>query len=120
MKHARPDYQDLLALDERIPEDEPVFMFRAQDMFSSTAIQAYIDIVRTERIKLEGGIAVQEAQYQQARTQNPGEALTTYAAIREQIAQAKLMINNLKAIEREADTHCSLFRAWPTKKVPDL
>lgn len=40
MKHARSDYNDPdLAL--RIPDDEPVFLIRAQDIVSGDAVRAW-------------------------------------------------------------------------------
>lgn len=32
MKHARPDYNRIQDPDDKIPEDEPVFLLRAQDV----------------------------------------------------------------------------------------
>jgi len=43
MKHAREDYNDLTALDKRIPADEPVFLFRGQDKFAVRAVLYYAD-----------------------------------------------------------------------------
>lgn len=42
MKHSRPDYQDrIVDLKNIIPEDEPVFLLRGQDLATPTAIHAW-------------------------------------------------------------------------------
>ena len=43
MKHNRKDYNNLAALDARIPDDEPVFLLRGQDAAAATAVRAYAD-----------------------------------------------------------------------------
>ena len=39
MKHARPDYDNVNALNKKIPQDEPVFLIRAQDMASADTLR---------------------------------------------------------------------------------
>jgi hypothetical protein len=41
MKHARPDYDRIQDPAGLIPEDEPVFLLRAQDLAAPGAIQAW-------------------------------------------------------------------------------
>lgn len=46
MKHARADYDEIQDPREEIPEDEPVFILRGQDVCTPVAMQAYIDSAR--------------------------------------------------------------------------
>jgi hypothetical protein len=39
MLHARSDYQDLEALDKKIPRKEPVFLIRAQDLVAADVVR---------------------------------------------------------------------------------
>ena len=39
MLHARKDYQDLDVLDKKIPNKEPVFLIRAQDIVSADVVR---------------------------------------------------------------------------------
>lgn len=49
MKHGRPDYQGrIVDLEEKIPENEPVFLIRAQDMQSGPALRAYAKLVQAD------------------------------------------------------------------------
>jgi hypothetical protein len=41
MKHAREDYNRIQDPDGLIPEDEPVFLLRAQDAWAATALRIY-------------------------------------------------------------------------------
>jgi hypothetical protein len=41
MKHARPDYDDIQDPSGRIPEDEPVFLLRAQDILAPDLVAAW-------------------------------------------------------------------------------
>lgn len=41
MKHARPDYNRIQDPDNKIPENEPVFLLRAQDVAASLAVDAW-------------------------------------------------------------------------------
>lgn len=43
MKHARSDY-NTADLDLRIPDDEPVFLIRAQDIVGAAAVRAWADL----------------------------------------------------------------------------
>ncbi len=43
MIHARDDYNDLAALDARIPAAEPVFLIRGQDSAGPAAVRAWAD-----------------------------------------------------------------------------
>lgn len=59
MKHAREDYnrfQDPLGL---IPEDEPVMIFRGQDRFATVALDAYVDVLRSEGVAEDVADAVE-------------------------------------------------------------
>lgn len=47
MKHFRPDYQDrIVDLEGKIPDHEPVVLFRAQDECAIHAIDAYIEALQ--------------------------------------------------------------------------
>lgn len=41
MKHARPDYARIQDPQNLIPDDEPVFLLRAQDRFAATIVRMY-------------------------------------------------------------------------------
>ncbi len=41
MKHARPDYNRIQDPAGLIPENEPVFLIRGQDIFGATAVRLY-------------------------------------------------------------------------------
>lgn len=41
MKHAREDYNRIQDPEGKIPEDEPVFLIRAQDLAGPAAVNAY-------------------------------------------------------------------------------
>jgi hypothetical protein len=43
MQHLRSDYDDFAVLDAKIPDDEPVFLLRAQDPSSEIAVRAWCD-----------------------------------------------------------------------------
>ncbi len=43
MKHARPDYDRIQDPSGRIPDDEPVFLLRGQDLAAPYALHAYAD-----------------------------------------------------------------------------
>ena len=44
MKHARPDYNRIQDPAKLIPEDEPVFLIRAQDKVAPAALEFYADL----------------------------------------------------------------------------
>ena len=44
MKHVRDDYNRIQDPAGKIPEDEPVFLFRAQDKLAEWAIRYYADM----------------------------------------------------------------------------
>lgn len=48
MIHSRDDYQRIQDPSNKIPEDEPVFLMRAQDRFAALAILYYADVVAAE------------------------------------------------------------------------
>ena len=41
MRHAREDYNRIQDPEEKIPEDEPVFLIRAQDVVAPAALENY-------------------------------------------------------------------------------
>jgi len=45
MKHARDDYNRIQDLAGLIPEDEPVFLLRAQDKHAARVLRFYADLV---------------------------------------------------------------------------
>lgn len=49
MKFTREDYnRRIVDLEGKIPEDEPVFLLRAQDKFSSLTLKKYCDFLEQE------------------------------------------------------------------------
>jgi hypothetical protein len=49
MKFTRDDYnRRIVDLEGKIPEDEPVFLLRAQDKFSSVTLKKYCDFLEEE------------------------------------------------------------------------
>jgi hypothetical protein len=49
MKFTREDYnQRIVDLENRIPDNEPVFLLRAQDKFSSLTLKKYCDFLEDE------------------------------------------------------------------------
>lgn len=48
MMHARPDYNDLDALNAKIPVDEPVFLLRAQDKHAATVVRVWAALARAD------------------------------------------------------------------------
>lgn len=49
MKHARADYDRIQDPDGKIPEDEPVFLLRAQDKFAAETLRYYAHLVQHSR-----------------------------------------------------------------------
>lgn len=45
MKHARDDYNDIVALDKKIPADEPVFLLRGQDAVAAAVVRVYASLL---------------------------------------------------------------------------
>lgn len=41
MKHARNDYNDFVALDKKIPKNEPVLLIRGQDIMAPMVLEFY-------------------------------------------------------------------------------
>lgn len=48
MKHARADYDRIQDPAGRIPTDEPVILFRAQDRHAAAVARFYADLVESE------------------------------------------------------------------------
>ncbi|HTO14287.1 MAG TPA: hypothetical protein VLZ83_00850 [Edaphocola sp.] len=49
MKFTREDYnRRIVDLENRIPENEPVFLLRAQDKFASLTLKKYCDLLEAE------------------------------------------------------------------------
>lgn len=46
MRHARADYNDITAVDARIPADEPVFLLRGQDRLAAETVRHYARLTR--------------------------------------------------------------------------
>ena len=55
MKHARPDYDRFQDPENKIGEDEPVMLFRAQDAHFIKVLQYY-----TDRLELTGNLKMAE------------------------------------------------------------
>ncbi len=47
MKHARPDYDRIQDPDGKIPDDEPVFLIRGQDVIGAATVRAWADLNET-------------------------------------------------------------------------
>lgn len=45
MKHARLDYNRIQDPENKIGEDEPVFLLRAKDMFAPQTVSAWADVI---------------------------------------------------------------------------
>ncbi|MBN2519861.1 MAG: hypothetical protein JXB17_05095 [Bacteroidales bacterium] len=51
MKFTRADYnRRIVDLENKIPENEPVFLLRAQDKFSSVTLKKYCDFLEEEAL----------------------------------------------------------------------
>lgn len=61
MKHARPDYNRIQDPLGKIPDDEPVFLLRAQDLIAAGIVQEY-----AFRAKNLGYDKIAEAAYEHA------------------------------------------------------
>ena len=48
MIHAREDYQRIQDPDNKIPEDEPVFLIRGQDKAAASTVRHYADILEAQ------------------------------------------------------------------------
>ena len=48
MKHARADYDRIQDPAGKIPEDEPVFLLRAQDKFAADTLRCYAQMIGFE------------------------------------------------------------------------
>ncbi len=44
MKHARTDYNRIVDTENKIPEDEPVFLLRAQDVSAAATVRHWADL----------------------------------------------------------------------------
>jgi hypothetical protein len=49
MLHARPDYQRIQDPENKIPDDEPVFLLRGQDKAASAVVRFYADVAEGEK-----------------------------------------------------------------------
>jgi len=47
MKHARPDYDRIQDPAGLIPDDEPVFLIRGQDMYGALILAKYAELLET-------------------------------------------------------------------------
>ncbi|MCG7932122.1 MAG: hypothetical protein N0E44_18990 [Candidatus Thiodiazotropha lotti] len=45
MKHARSDYNRIQDPDRKIPDDEPVFLLRAQDKYAAEVVRFYATVI---------------------------------------------------------------------------
>ncbi len=48
MLHAREDYNRIQDPLNKIPEDEPVMLFRAQDTYARAALSSYVETIRND------------------------------------------------------------------------
>lgn len=49
MKHARKDYNRIQDPENKIPEDEPVFLLRGQDRHAPLAVRYYYELLRDDK-----------------------------------------------------------------------
>lgn len=70
MKHARPDYQRIQDPAGIIPEDEPVFLLRGQDVNAPTALREYARL----HLKSGGDSAISRATLEQAEAMERWQA----------------------------------------------
>lgn len=49
MRHAREDYNRFQDPENKIPEDEPVMLFRAQDEYARFALEGYVDAIKNDQ-----------------------------------------------------------------------
>jgi hypothetical protein len=106
--HARQDYQDrIVDLKHEIPEDEPVFLLRGQDIFCSTTLDFYLKCLKERRQELEdeAGSNLQEL--------SPEEAAELNVHLLKEA-------DNLYQIELAVLEHQRKVNLWPKKKTPDL
>ncbi len=47
MRHAHPKFQGVQDADKRIPEDEPVFLLRAQDEIAAETVRHWADTLES-------------------------------------------------------------------------
>lgn len=90
MKHARDDYDRIQDPAGLIPEDEPVFLFRAQDRFAAEALDRYAETLERE-------------------VRHRDEALTDCP-----------IANNLAEIAAKTRAQARAFRHWSNRKNPDM
>ncbi len=48
MLHAREDYKRFQDPENKIPEDEPVMLFRAQDKYAAGAVEFYANLIASD------------------------------------------------------------------------
>lgn len=48
MLHARPDYQRIQDPAGKIPDDEPVMLFRGQDRYAARVLRFYADLLKED------------------------------------------------------------------------
>ncbi|MEQ1761584.1 MAG: hypothetical protein ABL984_00430 [Pyrinomonadaceae bacterium] len=90
MKHARKDYNRIQDPAGLIPEDEPVFLFRAQDRFAAKVLDHYASILEAEVRSLDEAFVDSE------------------------------VANNLAEVAAATREQARKFRHWPNRKTPDL
>lgn len=63
MKHAREDYNRFQDPENKIPEDEPVFLIRGRDPIAPAVLRYYADMQRSRatRIMARGSMEMEDA-----------------------------------------------------------
>jgi hypothetical protein len=66
VKHARPDYQRIQDPDQHIPDDEPVFLLRAQDRFAPAVVEAWAALMAATGDRMLCNLAAGQAAFMRA------------------------------------------------------
>jgi hypothetical protein len=66
VKHARPDYDRIQDPEGLIPDDEPVFLLRAQDRFAPAVIEAWAALMAATGDRVLCNLAASQASYMRA------------------------------------------------------
>lgn len=138
MKHARDDYnQRIQDSADLIPEDEPVFLFRAQDALAPAALDEYVRIVETELAECDCRVrdlrrtiaryekmlanpdVAKEEEEELFATPSPQTIEIHLEAVQDELLLAVKKADNLADVAAKTRAHARLFRQWTTKKIPD-
>lgn len=135
MKHARADYNERIQDSANlIPEDEPVFLFRAQDALAPVALDEYARVVEAELAEYDCMVRTERrnvARYEELianpdkikdsefSTLNPQIVHTSLAASKDRLQRYTEKADKLADVAAKTRAHARLFRQWTSKKMPD-